>query len=196
MPFHFIPTLAISLNEDLLFFLVFGIFALIKYLSSRKKGEDVAPPPENDAEQARRTREIQEEIRRRVAANRTHTPAPAAEPKARPVSKPSVMLQEQVLKEARLRPDRAETEAANRSANLLQQLAAAEKLEAETHRKAVAAKAEYMSRAKNVPQVSAYHTEIETMLHNPSGIRDAVILSEILSAPVSERKASSCLGLQ
>lgn len=193
MDFHFLPAFAISLNEDLLFFLVFGIFALIKFLTSRKKNaENAAPKQDDDTESARRTREIQEEIRRRIAeAQGRAAPATAPQPH---VNRPAVLHQEQVVKPSAVRRSaEADLHAAQRATRLYEQLEDARRLEAETRRKVAAI------RSGSVTRVAASATPesrsmVEQMLRRPSGIKDAVILSEILSAPVSERRDASCPG--
>jgi type IV secretory pathway VirB10-like protein len=196
MDFHFIPAFAISLNEDLLFFLVFGIFALIKFLSARKKSaEEAAPDTQSDAEKARRVREIQEEIRRRIAETQ-HRAAPPAEPQPASVNRPAVLRQEQVAKPSAVRRNvEVDLQAAQRTSRLYEQLEQARQMEAETSRKAAAVRAGHVARlAAN--QSAGQGGMVERLLHSPSGIKDAVILSEILSAPVSERRDASCPGLR
>ncbi len=195
MDLPFIPAFAISLNEDLLFFLVFGIFALIKFLSARKKSaEEAAPDTQSDAENARRVREIQEEIRRRIAENQQRgaanvSPAPVAQ-------RPTVLHQEQVVKPAQVRRNaEADLVAAQRTSQLYEQLAEARRIEEETRRKAAAVRAGHTARAI-ANQPARQGCQVEQLLHSPSGIKDAFILSEILSAPVSERRDASCPGLR
>lgn len=201
MDLHLIPTFAITLSEDLLFFLVFGIFALIKFISARNKAKkDASSEVESDVEQARRTREIQEEIRRRIAENQKSAPQPAPTSAARQTQPPPtpapVLRPERVVKPIAQQPKRAEVPVqAAPSPDIWQQLAAAQRMEEETRRKAAAIRTKRTTHGPLVEQV-ACRSQMEMMLHNPVGVRDAFILSEILSAPLSERDGGSCPGLR
>ena len=191
MDLHLIPALAITLSEDILFFLVFGVFALIKFIASRNKAKEEAAPPESDSEQVRRTREIQEEIRRRIAENGKNAPAPTGPVHHVPPT-PSVLHQEQVQKPAasRVKPP------APPAVDIWQQLAAAQRMEEETRRKAAEIRALRAAHRNDEAPLTAPVTQIEHLLHNPGGIRDAIILSELLSAPLSEREEGACPGLR
>jgi hypothetical protein len=204
MAFHYIPALALTLNEDILFFLVFGVFALIKYLAARKENKSKKPPePVSDSEQARRTREIQEEIRRRIATNqKTASPATAPASSLKPRQTEITPMHTEVTPKPGVSASRAhlKEEAALGASgpDLLAQLAAAERLENETRGKAAAMRARYgkaiLGSSTPAPSVRLGH--VEGILHNPTSVRDVIILSEILSAPVSVREEGSCPGLR
>ena len=202
MAFHYIPALALTLNEDILFFLVFGIFALIKFLAARKENKSRKPAePVSDPEQARRTREIQEEIRRRIATNqKAANPAMAPASTLRPKQSAITPLRTEIAPKSSATVLRAhlkeETALGAAGPDLLAQLAAAERLEAETRGRAavIAQSRGILGTATPTPSVRLSH--MEGILHNPKTIRDAIILTEILSVPVSLREEGSCPGLK
>jgi len=176
MTFHLIPALGIS--GDLLFFLVFAIFGLIKFLTSKKE-KDVEPDV-SDGEQAKRTREIQEEIRRRIAGNQT--PArPAAQTRAeRPVPQrremPDIVVGPQI--------------------DYMEQLAEARRVEEESRRRArETLAAANLKKGGPAPSGGMGRDGVISMLNGANGLRDAYVINEILMPPVSERRSSSCPGM-
>jgi len=193
MTFHPIPVFGIS--EDVLFLIVFAVFGLIKYISSLHKKNEEPAPDTSDAEQAKRTREIQEEIRRRIAENQNKTQhAPRPEVQSKPVVNKPVMQRrdERPVPQHRERPDVI----IGRQIDYMQQLAEARKAEEESMRRAREALAS--ARLKTfVPTEggSSRREGVLAMLHGGQSMRDAFIISEVLMPPVSERNNSSCPGL-
>jgi hypothetical protein len=193
MNWTLLPALGISINEDVLFLIVFGVFGLIKFLTSKKGKDEETPPEITDKEQAQRTREIQEEIRRRIAENQKQPQsAPRPDIQPRPLANDASRRIERPAPTRREKPDII----IGRQIDYMQQLADARHAEEESKRKA--SEALLAANLKPVASLSSnvYHREgVLAMLNHPGTMRDAFIISEVLMPPVSERRNSSCHGL-
>ena len=190
---------AIGLADNLLFLIVFAVFGLIKYLSSLKKDTAESEPEVSDSDQAQRTREIQEEIRRRIAEGRNRNPqsAPEVPSRVEPVPRRPSPSVEQGRAIRSLRGSEAGSGGKN---VLMQRLAEARRVTEESRLNAMK-----MLKAANignseipVPHVSSVTQKREgvlAMLGTSNGLRDAFIISEVISPPVSERENGACPGL-
>jgi hypothetical protein len=188
MTLHMIPAFGFAISEDVLFLIVFAVFGVIKYLTSlHKKDEEADKPAISDEEQARRTREIQEEIRRRIAENKK------PQSQAKPVAAPILQRMPESRKAAPLRekPDVI----IGRQIDYMEKLAEAREAEAESQRRAreVLALA-HIKVTENVAE-NIKRDGVLTMLDHNSSLRDAFIISEVLAQPVSERRNASCPGM-
>ncbi len=200
--------------DDILFFVVIAVFGLIKFIGSKMSKADGAED-EDDPEKARRRREIQEEIRRRLAERMAQDVPPGtvvtipeprqqpvqtvferhAEPQQRPLAAGfdrSASTDDAARRHAE---ERSSRDAMRKRNNLMEQLEAARREEVESRERArvllqgrrTALLSEQAFEAAN-PALSM------EMLNRPGALRDAIVLSEVLGAPVSERKSGSCLG--
>jgi hypothetical protein len=182
---------------SLLFFLLFAIFGLIKFLTAKKEGEGEAPSAPASADEERRTREIQEEIRRRIAENMRKAAAPSAPAQARPAPQ-RAELHPDIRSSAprQTQPARMET----RGPSLMERLAQAERDEAESQRRIENTLASIKARQKMTAAPAtargAAFTDASAMLKSGAGLRESIILAEILGGPVSDRSTPSCPGLR
>ena len=171
-----------------------AVFAILqKFKIVRTPGTN-APAAEEDPEQAERTRRVQEEIRRRIMERRGQapTPAPAEEGGERPFPEAPPMIEEvrpvvvppPVL--VPLAPVIAAVDAgeAERQRLLRERLRELEQAVAAgtVGAPAVAAAAE---------PVSAPAAGLVELLRRPAGLRQAVVLREILDAPPGLRPPES-----
>jgi hypothetical protein len=199
MSLQMIP--AFGLNDQLMLLLVFAVFGLIRYFMSLKKtGADQEEHAPDDAEQQRRTREIQEEIRLRIAQNQGRQSSPASAP-VQPVARPVAAQapQTSMRQENGVRPS-ARRESADvtlsRNVDIMERLAAAKKMEADSRLRAAEALAGLkMKQIQLVAEASAAREGVLAMLDHQQSLRDAFILSEVLSQPVSMRTGGGCPGM-
>jgi hypothetical protein len=190
MTFHLIPAFGIS--EDLLFLLVFAVFGLIKFISSMRKKDEEPKPDISDDEQARRTREIQDEIRRRIADNKRATPPPPAEAAPKPViSGPALRTQVKPVPQRREKPDII----IGHQIDYMEELAEARRAEEGSRRKAKDALAAARLKLAETQDKGRNREGVLAMLNGAGTLRDAYIINEVLMPPVSERRNSSCPGL-
>jgi hypothetical protein len=181
----------------LLFFLLFAVFGLIKFLTAKKEGEGEAPSAPASADEERRTREIQEEIRRRIAENMKKAAAPSAPAQARPAAQ-RAELHPDIRSSAprQTQPTRVET----RGPSLMERLAQARREEAESQKRIETTLASIKARQKATGEPAtargAAFTDAAAMLNSGAGLRESIILSEILGGPVSDRSTPSCPGLR
>ena len=198
-----IPILADG-GGSILFLVVFAIFGIIRYFASKKDVGEAPPTPASsgDPDEARRTREIQEEIRRRIAENMakqaqgTTGVPPAAAPRpaiSKPAAPAPAFHPEPVRAEAR--PQRAPA----KGVDYMAKLAEARREEAESRQRIEETLRNLRSRSKAEapaePQTSAVFTDAESLLRSGQGLREAILLNEILARPLSERRVPSCPGL-
>ncbi len=179
---------------SLLFFLLFAIFGLIKFLTAKKEGAEDSPAAPASADEERRTREIQEEIRRRIAENMRKASAPSAPTRSQP-QKPELHPEIRTTAPRPAQPARVEV----RGPSLMERLATARREEEESQRRIETTLASIRSRQRTEAvsaQANATFTDAAAMLKSGAGLRESVILAEILAGPVSDRSTPSCPGLR
>lgn len=167
--------------------------AAAKRKAAARPGESIPAQPAGDGasagasaeeEEAERTRRVQEEIRRKIAARRAPAPSRAAsfepprieeEPEPFPPSPASVQGRE--MEEVLLRQQGLEKELRALEAGRAATVAAAKR--GAGFPPGAGASAAHSSAAASNPWLAE--------LRNPAGVRRAVVLREILGAPVSLR---------
>jgi hypothetical protein len=199
-----IPVIAEHDMGNVLFFLVVAVFGIIRFLMDRygKKEKETphasSPQPQPESEQTRRTREIQEKIRRRIAQSKTGTAQPAS-PAQKPAATTTVLHTEQVRMPAPAPQHREPLEVpGSRHRDLMAQLAAARREEEESRRRAaemVAILREDTAAGFRAGETPLDGDALHDMLRSPDSVREAILLSEILSRPLAERSYGSCPGM-
>jgi DNA primase len=198
--------LCAAFDSDMLVLIAFAVFGLIRFLFNKKDDSDPetkAPriPSAEQLEQERRTREVQEEIRRRLAekiagANQQQSrQSPAA-----PAQRPAPNFDRRTTQPApQQRPVVVQT---SRGTDYMAKLAEVMKLEEDSaarYRKA-AEQARAMEAKAHAGAVAAAQQRetaesARAYLSKAGSLREMVIMSEILGAPLSERRQPGCPGM-
>ncbi|MFA5056647.1 MAG: hypothetical protein WC485_00915 [Opitutaceae bacterium] len=169
-------------HVQVLFAIAIAVVAILQKLKRSRAEEATGEAPAVDPQEAERTRRIQEEIRRRIMERRGLAPAAPAPPEMEEIPAPPPMMEEvrpYVVEpplpflEMPAAPDRAAELA--RQQQMLQQLR-----ELESARSMLPAAAV----APGGSPASAPANWLHAELRQPSGLRRAVILREILGPPV------------
>ncbi len=197
-----------------LIFVVVFIAQVARGFMRTKQGQTDAEPQArpNELEEHRRTQEVQEEIRRRIAerrSGRAAPPSPASEPAPPvvtepdptaipPLPEPLRRMLEQLEKRAEPVPPPPLAEqpqmVAQRNAELeRQERLAAEMKSLEEARAAAARRAAQLAAAKadearsQGALLTASRTRLDDDLRNPESLRRAFVLREVLGTPVGLR---------
>ncbi len=201
--------LALQVNEDLIWLVFLVLWGLYSLFFGRKKSTgDNAPPviEEDDSEAQRRAREIQEEIRRRIQERARNWKTPEDKP-AEPApqrSEPPPLIPQQPRRapERRVEPAAPATPIqTSGGAEWTEKLAQARRLQRESEDK-VAASLRQVASARR-PRREAVEVVESTpdrtfslqpaalaahLRSNREAARAAIVLSEILGKPVSEKE--------
>jgi hypothetical protein len=181
-------------HPQVLFAIAIAIAAILQKLKQSGRGKTAGEAPAMDPQEAERTRRIQEEIRRRIMERRGLAPAappPAAEEEAPAFPEAPPMIEEVrpvvvappvwVPMEAAPAPDYSSE--AEQQRQMLQRFHQLELAEREHTGTGPAAAGGLVI----TTPVSAPASGLLAMLRNPAGLRQAVVLREILGPPVGMR---------
>ncbi|MFA5258369.1 MAG: hypothetical protein WC360_09475 [Opitutales bacterium] len=202
MNLHALPILAKI--DDFLFFIVIAVFGLIRFISSQMKKTDADETPDvSPEEQARRTRQIQEEIRRRLVERMEQEPASQPMQRQNPAPQANPYVKQTPVYQIHTAPSQVASNEAVRRADIMTRLAEAKVQEEESRVRALQLLAKY-SKARETAAAAPHPRRsvsnaagvIFTLRGNPAAMREAVIMSEIIGGPISERHGNSCPGFE
>ncbi|HZP59851.1 MAG TPA: hypothetical protein VFB27_05960 [Opitutaceae bacterium] len=180
---------------------IFIAIAVASMLSKLRKAatqsqarKALEPVRTGDSEAASRTRQIQEEIRRKIAQRAGRVPTAAVPPvMARPAAQPPALPPQNIFEELKRQMARAEKFAADAQVQLREIDEEAEREEAETRRLAEArrkqqeaqraAETSTIYRASAPSAASDRRSKLLAALREPQSLREALVLREILGAP-------------
>ena len=184
-------------NKELLVVLFAAAVWLLNRIGAAQKKNAARPgpakPAESEAEEAERTRRVQEEVRRRIAERRAlaqSEAAPAAPAMPEPFEPPRIG-EEAPPAEAVAAPEYDEEAVLARQRNLESQLVALEAAKAAALAQAKAAAAAPRPGSRGPARSPATAYALLADLQDPSAVRRAIVLREILGAPVGLRRRAS-----
>lgn len=190
--------LGLQINEDLIWLVFLALWGIYSLFFAKKKKPELTPEEEEEA--ARKAREIQEEIRRRIAERLQRPGGPVAEeyptfqtPPEREVHSPA-QQEAPVVVEAPLHGESnwlSRLEQAQREQSMLEARAAEARQRAESVAKRGAARSAPVQAG---PVIAGGRQGIVAALNQKDGLRQAVLLAEVLQPPVSERRGGTCAG--
>lgn len=188
-------------NIPLLIFLFFA-FSMVRAAMAAAKQADRSKAGENESEEQRRVREIQESIRRKIAERRGGTAPTAAEPAAEtglppvvrrsgvPPLEPFGGPSRRILTEVRRRvaPPEPENEAAilERQSQLAEQLRQLEETRVTALRRAAVVAQDAAATVRENAGAARRAGWVEE-LRDPANLRRAIVMREVLGAPVALR---------
>jgi len=202
--------------DDYLFFIVVGVFGLIKFIGSKmSSGTEEEGGQQDDPEKLERTRQIQEEIRRRLAQRQAEEGLYPVAPQTvehRPVAQQpaAATMHQQASRSMHQEPVIAPRSMAqavqqvshakerNDALSMMERLEQAQRDEQSSRQRILKALA--ASKKKGLADAALLEIPVDEpfsmeMLHRPGALRNAIIMAEIIGGPISERKSASCPGM-
>ena len=203
-------------NLEIVAVIVLFIAQMVRaMLKSRKTGEPRESAP-HDYDEERRIREVQEQVRRQIAARRGEQPSPATPPVLTPMDEPPPLprtettqmpepfggplgrmleeLQRKAQSQSRPEPSpqvvvaRSTTAEIERQQRLVEELRVAEENKLIARRRAAHLAADQEAAAQSEPALRvAAHDRLLSELRDVHSVRRAIVLREVLGTPVGLR---------